>query len=640
MAVDPVCNMTVNEESSEKIEYSGKAYYFCGRGCRERFEKAPQRYVKRRRTGTADKRSIAYFSMEIGIKAGIPTYSGGLGVLAGDTICAAADLGVPMVAVSLLYRSGYFYQRLGPDGWQTEEPVRWTVEDFLKATEERAAVTIEGRTVWLKAWRYDVKGAGGYVVPVYFLDTDLPENSDWDRTLTYFLYGGDQRYRLCQEVVLGMGGVRMLRALGYEKIRRFHMNEGHAALLTLELLDEEANRAGRASFSREDMEAVRARCVFTTHTPVPAGHDQFPVELVEGVLGYREDVSQMKDLFCVDCMELVGRDVEHLRDFSEVRNIFGTGEMFNLTYLALNFSRYVNGVAKKHGEVSRLMFAGYRIDAITNGVHAATWTSKPLEALYDHYIPGWRKDNFSLRYALGIPGEEIWLAHMEAKRRLLSRVNRETNAGMDVDTFTIGFARRATAYKRADLVFDDTERLKSIASRVGPIQIVFAGKAHPQDVGGKEIIKHIFAVKDSLGHSVKVAYLKNYDLELGRMMTSGVDIWLNTPKPPLEASGTSGMKAALNGVPSLSILDGWWIEGCIEGVTGWAIGKKVKNEDEDDRSEDVASLYDKLENAIMPIFYDERERFINIMLHAIALNGSFFNTHRMMQQYVLNAYFR
>ena len=641
MAVDPVCHMTVKEEGSEKLEYRGREYYFCGRGCRERFERAPQRYADRKTAGAAGKRSVAYFSMEIGLETGMPTYSGGLGVLAGDTIRAAADLGVPMVAVSLLYRGGYFYQRLGPDGWQTEEPVRWAVEDFLEPMEERAAVTIEGRTVWLRAWRYHVRGVGGYVVPVYFLDTDLPENSEQDRTLTHFLYGGDQRYRLCQEVVLGMGGVRMLRALGYEKIRRFHMNEGHAALLTLELLDEEANRAGRDSFSREDIEAVRARCVFTTHTPVPAGHDQFPMELVESVLGYREDVSQMKELFCVDCMELVGRNVAHLKDFSEVKDIFGTGEMFNMTYLALNLSRYVNGVAKKHGEVSRLMFAGYTIDAITNGVHAATWTSKPFRALYDRYIPGWRKDNFSLRYALGIPRKEVWLAHGEAKRGLINRVNRETNAGMDVDAFTIGFARRATPYKRADLLFDEPERLKSIASKVGPLQIVFAGKAHPQDTGGKEIIKGIFAVKDSLGDSVKVAYLSNYDLELGRMMTSGVDLWLNTPKPPLEASGTSGMKAALNGVPSLSILDGWWLEGCIEGVTGWAIGSKVeKEEDEDNRREDAASLYDKLEHTIMPIFYGEKDSFLNTMVHAIALNGSFFNTHRMMQQYVLNAYFR
>jgi len=640
MGIDPVCNMTVKvDESSEKTEYKGSEYYFCGKVCRERFEKAPGRYISKG-GGAGEKRTVAYFSMEIGLEAGMPTYSGGLGVLAGDTIRSAADLGVPMVAVTLLYRSGYFYQSLGPDGWQTEEPVRWSVDDFLEEMPGRAAVTIEGRTVWLRAWKYDVIGVGGYIVPVYFLDADLPENSDWDRTITHSLYGGDLHYRLSQEIVLGMGGVRMLRALGYGGIGRFHMNEGHAALLTLELLDEEADRAGRPTFNPKDMEAVRARCVFTTHTPVPAGHDQFPVELMYRVLGYREDVDSMKDVFCVDCMEVVGREVEHLRDFSDVKDIFSRGRMFNLTYLALNLSGYVNGVAKRHGEVSRLMFAGYNIDAITNGVHAATWVSRPFEELYNHHIPGWKKDNFSLRYVLNIPKNEVWRAHMAAKERLIRRVNEETNAGMDVDVFTLGFARRATAYKRADLIFDNMERLKSIAADIGPLQIVFAGKAHPEDMEGKEIIKHLFVIKDSLMDTVKVAYLDNYGLELGKIMTSGVDLWLNTPKPPLEASGTSGMKAALNGVPSLSILDGWWIEGCIEGVTGWSIGDKVDDGEDDNRSKDATSLYDKLESLIIPMFYSERDRFINVMSHAAALNGSFFNTQRMMQQYVLNAYFR
>ncbi len=640
MGIDPVCNMTLKvDESSEKIEYKGSEYYFCGNICRDRFEKDPERYIPK--CGEAgEKRSVAYFSMEIGLEAGMPTYSGGLGVLAGDTIRSAADLGVPMVAVTLLYRKGYFYQSLGPDGWQTEEPVRWAVDDFLEEMPGRAAVTIEGRTVWLRVWKYEVRGAGGYIVPVYFLDADLSENSDWDRTITHSLYGGDLHYRLSQELVLGMGGVRMLRALGYDGIARFHMNEGHAALLTMELLDEEADRAGRPYFSREDIEAVRARCVFTTHTPVPAGHDQFPMELIERVLGGRKNVARMKDVFCVDCMELAGRNVEHLRDFSEVSNIFGTGKMFNMTYLALNLSRYVNGVAKRHGEVSRLMFAGYNIDAITNGVHAATWVSKPFGELYNRYIPGWKKDNFSLRYALNIPKNEVWQAHSSAKKRLIRRVNQQTNSGMDVDVFTIGFARRAAAYKRADLIFYDLNRLKSIASKAGPMQIVFAGKAHPQDKGGKELIKRIFAIKDSLRDTVNVAYLENYGLELGKMITSGVDLWLNTPKPPLEASGTSGMKAALNGVPSLSILDGWWIEGCIEGVTGWSIGKKVEDSEGDNRSKEATSLYERLEQVIIPMFYNERDRFINVMLHAAALNGSFFNTQRMMQQYVLNAYFR
>jgi len=585
-----------------------------------------------------NQRTIGYFSMEIGLEASMPTYSGGLGVLAGDTIRAAADLNVPMVAVTLLHRKGYFYQRLDANGWQREEPVEWVVEDFLEEMPQRVAVTIEGRTVQLRSWKYEVHGVGGFQVPVYFLDADLPENSEWDRTLTHFLYGGDQYYRLCQEVILGIGGVRMLRALGYKNIERFHMNEGHASLLTLELLDEEAKKAGRKSVTRDDIEAVREKCVFTTHTPVPAGHDQFPMDLVGRVLGPREDFFDLKDVFCVD---LVKHVLGLRQEFSDMKAILYSGNRVNLTYLALNLSRYINGVAKKHGEISKLMFAGYAIDAITNGVHAATWAAEPFQELYDRYIPGWKQDNFSLRYALSIPKQEVWQAHTQAKRQLILYVNRETNVGMDVDVLTIGFARRATTYKRGDLLFQDIERLKSISSKAGLFQVIYAGKAHPQDQGGKELIQRVFQAKEALKKDIKVAYLENYDMELGKMLTSGVDLWLNTPQPPLEASGTSGMKAALNGVPSLSVLDGWWIEGHIEGVTGWSIGENRRGIGESsDRSQDALSLYDKLEQEIIPMFYQDRDRFLDVMRHSIALNGSFFNTHRMVQEYVLKAYFR
>ena len=561
-------------------------------------------------------RTIAYFSMEIGLETGIPTYSGGLGVLAGDTIRSAADLRIPMIAVTLLHRKGYFYQKLDENGWQREEPVEWVVEDFLEEMPERASVTIEGRTVQLRAWKYDVIGIGGFKVPVYFLDTNLLENSEWDRTLTHFLYGGDQKYRLCQELILGMGGVRMLRALGYNRIERFHMNEGHASLLTLELLFEEMRNSRKKTISNAHIEAVRKKCIFTTHTPVPAGHDQFPIDLVNQV--FRDD-----------------------KEFSINKELLHSGNTLNMTYLALHLSHYVNGVAKKHGEISQLMFAGYAIDAITNGVHATTWVAEPLQELYDHYIPGWKQDNFSLRYALNIPKTEVWKAHLKAKRRLLQYVNRETNVGMDVDVLTIGFARRAATYKRGDLLFTDIERLKAISSKTGLFQVIYAGKAHPQDQVGKELIKKIFQTKESLKKDLKMAYLENYDMELGKMMTSGVDLWLNTPQPPLEASGTSGMKAALNGVPSLSILDGWWLEGHIEGVTGWSIGENEQGMGENrDRFKDASSLYGKLEKIILPLFYHDRDRFIDVMLHSIALNGSFFNTHRMIQQYVLNAYFR
>lgn len=552
--------------------------------------------------------------MEIGLEASMPTYSGGLGVLAGDTIRAAADLKLPMVGMTLLHRKGYFYQRLDARGQQTEEPVHWVIGDFLVEMPQRVSVTIENRQVTLRAWRYDVAGPGEFSVPVYFLDVDLPENSDWDRTLTHYLYGGDLHYRLAQEVILGIGGVRMLRALGHQAIARFHMNEGHSSLLALELLDEQAKLANRSSPNREDIQAVREMCVFTTHTPVVAGHDQFSLDLVNQVLGRRE-VVEMKDVFCCE-------------------------GLLNMTYLALNLSAYVNGVAKKHGEISRHLFAGYNIDAITNGIHAATWAAAPFSQLYDHYIPGWRQDNFSLRYALSIPKQEIWLAHAQTKKSLIQLVNQATNAGMDVDILTLGFARRSATYKRADLLFADMERLKAMVGKSDGLQIVYAGKAHPQDGAGKELIARIFQAKESLRDSVKIAYLENYNMELGKMMTAGVDVWLNTPQPPMEASGTSGMKAAVNGVPSLSVLDGWWIEGCIEGVTGWAIGPAGETAVAGDGHErDAESLYEKLERVIMPLFYRERSGFIDVMRLAIALNGSFFNTHRMLQQYVLKAYF-
>jgi len=581
---------------------------------------------------------IAYFSMEVGLEAGIPTYAGGLGMLAGDTIRSAADLHVPMVAVTLLHRKGYFYQRLDPRGCQIEEAAEWVVEDFLTEMPQRACVLLEGRVVAIRCWKYTVTGVGGGEVPVYLLDSDLPENSDWDRTLTHHLYGGDPLYRLCQEAILGIGGVRMLRALGYENVARYHMNEGHASLLTLELLDEEAHKAGRSSVSHSDVEAVRKICIFTTHTPVPAGHDQFPIELMNRVLGPRRDFLDMHDALCV---ALVRRILQRPDPFADFEQVVHSGTIFNLTFLALNLSGYVNGVAKRHGEISRLLFAGYAIDAITNGVHAVTWTSPPFRNLYDRHIPGWRLDNFSLRAALSIPKQEIWEAHGQAKQKLIQSVNRQSNAGMSQDHLTLGFARRVTAYKRADLLFSDLERLRRIATAVGPFQVVFAGKAHPQDQPGKELITRIFRARDALKPQVRVAYLEGYDMELARDLTAGVDVWLNTPEPPLEASGTSGMKAALNGVPSLSVLDGWWIEGHLEGKTGWSIGDDSRGTGvRRDGTRDADSLYEKLENVLLPLFTRDREGFLDVMMHAIAINGSFFNTQRMVQQYVLNAYFR
>ncbi|HXY26136.1 MAG TPA: alpha-glucan family phosphorylase [Candidatus Acidoferrum sp.] len=586
------------------------------------------------------KRFIAYFSMEIALENSMPSYSGGLGVLAGDTIRAAADLRLPMVAVSLLYRKGYFTQRLAEDGSQIEEPVEWKVEDFLKEESARTHVSIENRRVELRCWRYSAKGVRGFEVPIYFLDADLPSNAEADRNLTGALYGGDSYYRLCQEVVLGIGGVRMLKALGYDTLTRYHMNEGHAALLALQLLDDEVEKGGRQSVQKEDIEKVRGKCVFTTHTPVPAGHDRFPMEYLTRVFPAQTQFLDLKDPTSAELLKRVLQTEQH---FSGLQEAARSGATLNMTQLALSLSTYVNGVAKQHGETSRQMFPEVPIEAITNGVHAASWTCPAFHQLFDRYIPSWREDNYSLRSALGLPAEDVWSAHLIAKHELLEVVRTKTGLKLDPETFTIGFARRATGYKRADLILSDLDRLREIAKDAGQFQIIFAGKAHPNDGGGKDIIRRIFKAKKALRKSVHVVFLDDYNLDLGGKITSGVDLWLNTPQFPLEASGTSGMKAALNGVPSLSILDGWWVEGHIEGVTGWSIGEPRRGAGEaaaTDNQAEAESLYSKLESVILPLYYGERHKFLEVMQHAIAINGSFFNTQRMVQQYITDAYLR
>lgn len=556
-------------------------------------------------------RRVAYFSMEIALRPDLPTYSGGLGILAGDMLRSAADLGVPIVGVTLLYRKGYFRQSLDAQGNQHEEPAIWKPEEVLEPLSSGICLELERRRVQIRAWRYTLTGISGATVPVYLLDTDLLENDPADRVLTDYLYGGDQPYRLRQEAVLGMGGVKILNSLGHTSIENYHMNEGHSALLTLALLEQRIGNSRLGTASEGDIESVRQRCVFTTHTPVPAAFDKFPRELVNWVIGADRAGALDATACCPD-------------------------NTLNMTYLALRFSRYINGVAMHHGEVSRGLFPNYPVRAISNGVHAVTWASPQFRKLYDQHVPEWRKDNLYLRYVVGVPVEEIRQAHAAGKLALLTELKRATGAEFDPAILTIAFARRAAAYKRADLLFTDLERLKSIAAHVGPLQVIFAGKAHPQDNDGKEMIRKVFQAAHSLSGSVKVVYVPDYDMRWAQLMTSGADLWLNTPHRPFEASGTSGMKAALNGVPSLSILDGWWIEGCVEGATGWAIGKE---EDlPEDHGADASSLYDKLERVIVPLFYGHPEGFAEVMRSSIALNGSFFNTERMMEQYLANAY--
>ena len=551
---------------------------------------------------------VAYYSMEIAINPSMPTYSGGLGVLAGDTLRSAADLGIPLIAFTLLHRKGYFQQHLDASGAQSENIQPWNPEQFCTEEPVRITVSIEERIVTVRAWRYDMKGRFGHVVPIYLLDTDIDGNSGWDRGLTDHLYGGDSNYRLQQEIVLGMGGVRMSNELGY-RINVYHMNEGHAALLTLALLERQLGGGPLGAVTDSDIEKVRSQCVFTTHTPVPAGHDRFSTEQSIRILG--------------------GDRTARL----EKHGCFRDG-MLNMTLLALRFSRYANGVALQHGKVSREMFPEFPIDSITNGVHAPTWVSEPMQQLYDEHVPTWRRDMLYLRNVIDVPTENIQAAHSRAKEALLTEVASRTGLVLNPKVLTLGFARRVATYKRASLLFTDPERLVEIAAKAGGLQILYAGKAHPQDEPGKRLIQDVVSQASKLSSDVlRIVYLENYDWELGAALTAGVDVWVNTPKRPYEASGTSGMKAALNGVPSLSILDGWWIEGCIEGFTGWAIEDGATDADE------ANSFYSKLENSVVPLYQAAPDKWARLMLNTIALNGSFFNTNRMVKQYTHNAYY-
>jgi starch phosphorylase len=554
---------------------------------------------------------VAYFSMEIALRNEIPTYAGGLGVLAGDTLRSATDLDLPMVAVSLVSRAGYFKQLIDAQGRQLEHPATWDPKRWARPLDAKIAVPIDGRTVWIGAWLYVMEGSMGGRQPVLLLDTDLNENSQDDREITHYLYGGDNTYRLKQEIVLGIGGVRLLQAIGFS-IRHFHMNEGHSALLALELMrrytySPEEVRAGESLY---DLPRVRELCSFTTHTPIEAGHDRFPYDMVKRVLDNGFDINVIK-------------------------NLAGTDSL-NMTRLALNMSEYINGVAKKHAEISNAMYPGYKVHAITNGVHPFIWSAENFRQLYDHYLPGWcHEPQLLMRADCCIPDIAIWEAHFNAKQNLIEKVLSLTGIMLKPEIPVLGFARRMTAYKRPDLMFTDLERLKAIA-RKQPFQIVLAGKAHPHDENGKHLIELLCAHARDLAGTITVVFLPEYDMALAQMLTAGVDVWLNTPLPPLEASGTSGMKAAFNGVPNLSVLDGWWIEGCIEGVTGWAIGDSAGMPDDNARM-----FYDKLEQVVLPLYYNsEHSGWIRVMKGAISKNASYFNSHRMMRRYATEAYAR
>ena len=593
---------------------------------------------------------IAYYSMEIALDDRLPTFSGGLGVLAGDHVRAAADRGLPLGAVTLLYNHGFFDQSTS-GGEQRDAPVRWQPSARLEELPVRVVVVIAGRRVEVRVWRAIVEGVDGHKVPVHFLGTDVEGNAPDDRRITDRLYTSDPFERLRQEAVLGLGGPLVLDTLGHQAISVHHLNEGHGSLVPVALLARRvagfdpagALPGGLVRAGEADLEAVRRRCVFTTHTPVPAGHDRFPPEVAEAVLG----MPVLDALRTFGCLEEDGT--------------------LNMTVLGMRCAGFVNGVSLRHRDVTRRMFPSQHVEAVTNGVHGATWAAAATASLFDRRLPGWRRDGTQLRYAMDIPLDELRAAHDQNKRSLCADVRRRAGVNFRPDVLTIGIARRFAAYKRNDLVLSDLDRLSSIA-KSAPLQIVFAGKAHPGDGEAKAMIRRVLSVIDARPSGVAIAFVDNYGMDLGRLLCAGSDVWLNTPVPPNEASGTSGMKAALNGVPSLSTLDGWWIEGWIDGVTGWAIGTpssaaegaavgssaaegaaagsyavgSTAAEGADERSvaADADRLYRVLEEVVAPAYYEDRDMLTAMGRRAIALNASFFSAHRMVDEYDRRAYRR
>ncbi|MBR8838930.1 MAG: alpha-glucan family phosphorylase [Stigonema ocellatum SAG 48.90 = DSM 106950] len=620
-------------------------------------------YLKQRTSHLSDDKRqecYAYFSAEFGLVDCLPVYSGGLGVLAGDHLKSASDLGLPLVGVGLLYQQGYFAQYLNADGWQQE---RYPINDFYNmplhlernsdGSELRIGVDYPGRTVYARVWRVQVG-----TVPLYMLDTNIEPNDPYDQDITDQLYGGDIDMRIHQEIMLGIGGVRMLKALGY-KVTAYHMNEGHAAFSALERIRILIQEEGLSYIQAKQV--VASSNIFTTHTPVPAGIDLFSPDKVVHYLGYYADVFGLsKDEFLA-----LGRE--------------NTGDLsapFSMAVLALKMATFSNGVAQLHGVVSRQMFRGLwenipvqevPIAAITNGVHARSCVAKSTQELYDRYLgPNWSSvpsDNQVWERMDAIPDEELWRNHercrldmiLYVRERLVKHLrDRGASASeitqaqevLDPYALTIGFARRFATYKRATLWMRDLERIKHIlfANKHRKVQFVIAGKAHPKDIPGKELIRDINHFIREQGWEKQVVFVPNYDIHIARLMVAGCDIWLNTPRRPREASGTSGMKAAMNGLPNLSVLDGWWDEADYVR-TGWAIGHGEMYDDPSYQDEiEANALYDLLEKEVVPLFYDRDvdslpRRWIAKMKNAIRLNCPFFNTARMVREYAQRAYF-
>ena len=552
-----------------------------------------------------DNTQIAYVSMEIALESNIPTYSGGLGVLSGDTIRSASDLEIPMVAICLCYSSGYFYQFFNEYGEQKEKEIQWSFFYEFEKVPKPITMKIEDKNVKVSAWQYNMVGQSGHILPVYLLTTDVVGNEPWMKEMTGSLYDSTSRWnRIVQEMILGIGGMKLLESLGYNNIKTVHLNEGHGSFSTIELYKQLG-----------DIEKVKEKVAFTTHTPVPAGHDRFKKDLVDKVF---------VDRFPEEIWKL-GND---------------NGEL-NMTFLGMALSRYRNGVAKKHGDISRKMFPQYKIDSITNGVHLPFWISKPLRKIFGHKWPNWRANPSILQNAIELDDLDVFDAHIENKFNLISYQKGHNWNLLDEELITIGFARRFATYKRAILPFHDIDRLGKICH--GNIQFIFAGKAHPKDQMGKDYIKKIHESGEYLydNYEVKVVMMENYNMDLSHMLVSGCDIWLNTPERYREASGTSGMKAALNGVLNLSVQDGWWLEAYhMNKNAGWAIGPDDSNPDDpgvsNDWDIDSKAFYELLEKKVIPSYMDH-DHWVWMQKNAISL-AAYFNTHRMIEEYAEKAY--
>ncbi len=545
---------------------------------------------------------IAYFVMEVGLEEGIPTYSGGLGTLIGDTILTFADLGIPAVCVTLLYKKGYVYQRIGKDGKQLDLEDAWDYKSILTPLNVEIEVPVGDRSQKLMVWEYTVKGKRD--IKILFLDGDIPTNSQKVRNTFLRLYQGDKEDRLIQEILLGIGGYRALKALGYS-INLYHINESHSGFLVFELLKE-----------FKDFDEVRKRVVFTTHTSLPVGHERFSIDTVKRYLRLYDGISWEDEL--VD------------------------GEL-DLSLLSAKYSSLVNAVSLKHRFVTQESYPFKRVDYITNGVYHKRWICQEIKSIFDEYILGWDENPYLLRQANSIPTVELWRAHTEVKERLINFINKNYGASFVSDVLTVCIARRITSYKRNNLILKDTDKLIRIAERFGGLQIVFAGKAHPADEEGKSIVEDInrrISYIRSKTKSLEAVFVENYGLGLAKLLVSGCDVWLNNPKRPYEACGTSGMKAGMNGVLNFSTWDGWWLEGGIEGVNGWGIGKKPTWADmsESNDDEDLEDMYGKLSYVILPMYYMSKDRWVSMIKSSIATIGSNFNTYRMVSEYISKIY--